>query len=224
MADHPEVIRQQMEETRSNLTEKLEALESQVADTVQTTTATVAEAVETVKDTVENVTETVETVTESVKETVESMGETFNLWTQADRHPWMVFGGSVLVGLLGAQLFGGSSRESEEEEDEEAPTSSSWYSAPQPQASPPQRQWQASQASSPSYGEEQPAHEEKSWFWDEMGKLKGLAIGTLMGVVRDLTKQVVPAAISDRVVEEVNNLTTHLGGEPVKGEVLPSNK
>jgi len=224
MDDHPEVIRQKMEETRSNLTEKLEALESTVADTVQSTTATVAEAVETVKDTVENVTETVETVTESVKETVESVGETLNLWTQADRHPWMVFGGSVVVGFLGAQLFGGSTRDSEEEEDERAPGSSSWYSSPEPQTAPPQREWQSAQAPSyPSYREE-PAQEQKGWFWDELGKLKGLAIGTLMGVVRDLTKQVVPAAIGDRVAEEVNNLTTHLGGEPVKGEVLSSNK
>ena len=38
MADNPEVIRRQMDETKAHLAEKLEALESQVTTTVQSAT------------------------------------------------------------------------------------------------------------------------------------------------------------------------------------------
>jgi len=213
MADHPEVIRQQMEETRSHLAEKLEALEDQVTDTVQTTTEAVTETVENVKETVEKVSETAENVTDAVKETVESVGETFNLWTQADRHPWLVLGGSVLVGFLGAQLFGGSNRESNGEQAYQPPPSPSWGGT-QPASTP-----------APAHAEQhrEAAPQQKSWFWDELGRLKGLAVGAVMGLVRDMSKRVVPDAISNRVSEEIDRVTTQLGGEPVQGSVLPNN-
>jgi len=223
MADHPEVIRQQMEETRSQLAEKLEALENQVSDTVQTTTAAVAETVENVKETVEKASETVENVTETVKETVESVGETFNLWTQAERYPWLVFGGSVLVGFLGAQLLGGSARRTREEEESQARTAPSWSPAQEAQSRRENGRHAAETAAPPPTRKEQPAKEEKSWFWDELGQLKGLAIGSLMGVVRDLTKRALPGPIGDRVAEEVDHVTSHLGGERIQGQVLPSN-
>jgi hypothetical protein len=199
-----------MEETRSHLEEKLEALENQVSDTVQTTTAAVAETVDNVKETVEKASETVGTVTEAVKETVESVGDTFNLWKQAERRPWLVFGGSVLVGFLGAQLVGRSDGEREEEEEAPSPAPRSW-SAPQENPAPPPRH------------AEQPEPEEKSWFWDELGRFKGLAVGALMGVLRDLSKRVVPEPIGNRVAEEMDHLTTQLGGEPIHGSVLPGN-
>jgi len=212
-----------MEETRSQLADKLEALESQVADTVQNTTEAVTETVENVKETVEKASETVENVTDTVKETVDTLGEAFNLWTQTERHPWLVFGGSVLLGYLGAQLFGGSAEEAEEEEEPREKPTPAWSPAREAE---PRREtgWQPAQTPTPSPPhQEQPAHEEKSWFWDQLGRLKGLAIGSLMGVVRDLTKHYVPEPIGKRVAEEVDTLTTHLGGEPVQGQMLPNN-
>jgi len=204
-----------MEETRSHLQEKLEALESQVADTVQTTTEAVTETVENVKETVEKVSETAENVTEAVKETVESVGETFNLWTQTERHPWLVFGGSVLVGFLGAQLLGGRTENgSEREQGYEPPPTPSWGNA---------QQTPTSTAARSEQPREEAAPQQKSWFWDELGRLKGLAVGAVMGVLRDMTKRVVPDAISNRVSEELDRVTTQLGGEPVQGSVLPNN-
>jgi len=97
-----EVIRQQMEETRAALTDKLETLEHQVVDTVQGATTAVQETVATVKDAVQ---ETVETVKGSVQETVETVKETFDLNRQVDRHPWLMFGGAVAVGYLGGRLL-----------------------------------------------------------------------------------------------------------------------
>jgi ElaB/YqjD/DUF883 family membrane-anchored ribosome-binding protein len=97
----PEIIKQQMEETRASLTEKVEALETQVVSTVQNATAavneTVAEVKEAVHDTVETVRDTVKGTVESVKETV---GEVFDLRRQMERRPLLVLGSSAALGFL----------------------------------------------------------------------------------------------------------------------------
>jgi ElaB/YqjD/DUF883 family membrane-anchored ribosome-binding protein len=100
----PEVIRQRMAENRLALTDKLEALEQQVlgvattvTDTVESVTEGMQETVEAVKDTVKD---TVENVKDTVEETVETVKETFDLRLQVERHPWIMLGGSVGVGLL----------------------------------------------------------------------------------------------------------------------------
>lgn len=93
MAEEPDVIREQIEETRTSLTEKLETLEGQVRETVQSAKATVEDTLETVKSSVQN--------------TVESVKQTFDLSYQVDRHPWAMTGGSFVVGfLLGNYLEG----------------------------------------------------------------------------------------------------------------------
>ena len=50
MEDAPEVIRQQMEDTRASLSEKLESLEQQVVGTVHDARDAVADTVQSVKD------------------------------------------------------------------------------------------------------------------------------------------------------------------------------
>jgi hypothetical protein len=214
MADHPEVIRQQMEETRSNLTEKLEALENQVSSTVEEATSAVSETVEAVKETVEN-------VTASVQDTVHSVGETFDIRLQTERHPWIVFGGSVALGCLAAQLLHRGRHEHEKSSAHDAGWSS-LSSASQPRES----TWE--RRPEPSF--HQPARAEpaengrKSWFWDEMNRVKGLAVGALMGVVRDLAARGLPGALGQRVADEVDHLSTSLGGETIPGPLLPTGK
>jgi Protein of unknown function (DUF3618) len=214
MADNPEVIRQQMDETRSQLAEKLEALESQVSSTVEGATSAVSETVEAVKETVENVTETVE-------ETVQSVGQVFDLRLQTERHPWLVFGGSVALGCLAAQLLGRRRDEHEESAERDA-NRSALSSASQPKES----TWEP--RSEPSY--QQPTHLEpsengkKSWFWEEVNRLKGLGVGAVMGVVRDLAARGLTGALGQRVAEEVDHLTSSLGGETIRGPLLPTGK
>jgi len=105
--DHEaEVIKQQMLETRTSLTEKLEALEEQVASTVRSTTEAVTGTAEAVKEAVE---ETVGTVKGSVQETVETVKETFDLRRQMENHPWLMLGGAVALGYLGGCLLSGGS-------------------------------------------------------------------------------------------------------------------
>jgi len=122
MVYEPEVIKHQMEETRASLADKIETLEQHVLGTVQETTSAVSDTAEKVTEavegTVETVKETVESVKESVMESVESVKETvketFDLRLQTERHPWLVFGGSVALGLaagyLAPRLLEGSKR------------------------------------------------------------------------------------------------------------------
>src|SRR5262249_54043362 len=84
MDAEPEVIRQDIEQTRSALTEKLETLEEEVMGTVRN-------AKETVEETIENVAET-------VQETVETVQRTFDLEYQMQQRPWVLIGGSVGAG------------------------------------------------------------------------------------------------------------------------------
>jgi len=79
-------LRDQIEETRSSLTEKLETLETEV------------------KDTVSSVAETVQDATDTVKRNLD-------LEYQVRQHPWAMMGLSLLSGLaLGAFLGGRSHR------------------------------------------------------------------------------------------------------------------
>lgn len=105
MADTPEVIRQQMAETRSQLSDKLESLESQVSETVQSTGSAV-------NATVGAVQETVESVTGAVQDAMKSVSNAFDVGSQISRHPWLVLGGSVVLGYLAVDLLDESGRSS----------------------------------------------------------------------------------------------------------------
>jgi ElaB/YqjD/DUF883 family membrane-anchored ribosome-binding protein len=98
----PEVIKQEMEETRASLTEKVGALETQVVNTVQSATTAVSDTVAEVKTAVQD---TVETVRDTVKNTVESVGEAFDVRQQMAKRPVVVLGVSTALGFLAGRLF-----------------------------------------------------------------------------------------------------------------------
>jgi ElaB/YqjD/DUF883 family membrane-anchored ribosome-binding protein len=110
MDPQPDVIRQQIEETRSSLTEKLETLEAEVKGTVQSARETVESAKEAVEETLSTAKETVQGTITSVKETVQSAKEsvkrTFDIPYQVDRHPWAMMGLSLVSGVLAGALLG----------------------------------------------------------------------------------------------------------------------
>jgi len=102
-----------MEETRASMTEKLELLEERVRETLEETKSAVEDIVENVRDTVdetvgvvketvEGTKSTVEDIVENVKgtmdDTVTTVKQTFDLSYQAKEHPWVFFGGAVLLG------------------------------------------------------------------------------------------------------------------------------
>ncbi len=90
------VIRQQIEETKLQLTDKLESLEQQVSQTVQSAGDAVAATVEAVQ-------ETVESVTGAVEGAVQSVSEAFDLQQQIENHPFLVLGGAAALGYIAAE-------------------------------------------------------------------------------------------------------------------------
>jgi hypothetical protein len=57
-------------------------------------------------------------------------------------------------------------------------------------------------------------------FDGEISVLKGMAVGALGGLVRDLVVPQIPPAFKDKVQEVIDGLTTKLGGEPVHGPIF----
>src|SRR5688572_17181451 len=84
---------QDIEDTRSAITEKLEILEERVRETVEGAQSTVEEIVETVKET--------------IGDTVETVKRTFDVQYQVDQHPWLMVGGATLAGYLLGSCGGG---------------------------------------------------------------------------------------------------------------------
>jgi len=210
MEDKQQAILKDMEETRSSLTEKLEALESQVADKVQP----VAEAVERVSEAaaniVEDVKETVHEVTDKVEETVKAVASAFDLREQFARKPWLAFGVAASTGCILGTLLGGRS------------SSTQAASAPAPRQKHGKgggNGWHRA-ASHASAEHEAESQTHPGLFTEELQKLKGLAISSLMSVVRELAKRGLPEPIGCRVADEIDGLTSRLGGEPIQGEVL----
>jgi len=214
------MIEQEMARTRASLTEKLEALESQVADTVQTATEAVQTTTETVSETVENVKETVEAVTGTVENTVRSIGDSLNLSRQAELRPWLVFGSSVAAGCLLGWLTTSRPRRSRTSTTQMPPIPSS-------SGEPMRATTYRSQPAEPAPSEKTESKSwfgEQSWVGEQLGRLKGLAVGTLLGALRDVATRAVPESVSGRLAEELDRVTTQLGGEPIHGKVIPSSE
>jgi ElaB/YqjD/DUF883 family membrane-anchored ribosome-binding protein len=202
MDAEPEVIRQDIEQTRSALTEKLETLEEEVRDTYRS-------AKESVEETIENVTET-------VQETVETVQRTFDLEYQMEQRPWVLIGGSVAAGMV-AGFVAESLRA----------RAGPWAHPHRNMASngPPMDQGGG------AYGSQRtaytPRQEGPSFFQNllgqfdkEIGMVKELAIGYAAGVLRDMIKEALPA-VKERVQQVMDSATTKMGGKPVVGPVFP---
>jgi len=189
------VIRDEMEQTRANLAEKLGALENQVRETVSGATEAVSSTVEGVKD-----------VVETVSETVESVTETFNVSKQVEQHPWMALGAAVATGFVVSQVIG---RSSEPAASTTAPAATT-YAPPAQPAPQPQRH--------------EPGLMDRvgSMLPDMSGvmntvvsSLGGLAVGSLMGVIREFASRGLPKEWQGDVTKLIDEVTSQLGGKPL---------
>jgi len=202
-----DVIREHMEETRTAMTEKLETLEQKVVGTVQEATSAVTETVATVKDSIQD---TVSSVTDSVQETVtavkdsmeggvEAVKSLFDVPGMVKRHPWPMVGGSMTLGFVLGKLLGGAAPTKAGVESSERKAERYFAAESQPAIIKPA-------AKSPGFLEA---------FGPEIAKLKGLALGTLMGVAREMIVKAVPPHLGDKLENILNGVTEKLGGEPV---------
>jgi len=210
MDNESEVIHQQMDETRSALQDKLETLEQQVKNTVQDATDAVSDTVATVKDAVED---TVETVKDTVHDTVETVKGTFDIVGHVQAHPWPMVLGATAVGFVVGRLL--SPRLSPS-------TSSVAELANRPVGIPTGNGFAMAQ-----HAMIEPAEPKKSWWsWlndhygEEIGRLKGLALGTIGGMVRDMATASAPPSMATQIKEVVDSTTVKLGGQVVEGPIL----
>jgi uncharacterized protein YjbJ (UPF0337 family) len=223
MAEEPDVIRHQIEETRESLTEKLESLEGQVKEAVGTVTDTIETVKHTVEDTVESVKSGVEHTVDSVKtslsDTVDSVKETFDMSRQIDRHPWTAVGCSLLAGVAAGYLFGGS-RSRGPSYGRGIPGMEQLIPGYQPArpAEAPRQEFRQEARQEPA----QPgiAQSLLNSFGGELDNIKHVALGALIGIARDALKQALPPSLGDNVNEIMDNVTRRMGSDPVRGPVL----
>jgi hypothetical protein len=197
MDNAPQVIRQHMQQRRAALSEKLETLENQVVQTVHEATTAVHDTVANIKD--------------SIQGTVQGVRDACNVRLQVERHPWPMMAGSVLVGYTAGALLPGLAKE---------------------------RLQRQEPSVSRLAGERETGHERTregapvrterhSWLSrlgeslaPEIAKLRGLALGAVMGVVRDAVKGAAPGKFRSQLHGILDDVTAKLGGEPVPGRTL----
>jgi len=220
MDDEAEVIRTQMLETRTAMTEKFEAIEDKLSSVVQETAESVTDAVGAVTQTVDSVKEAVQDTVKSVsgvaEDAVESVKEAFDIRRQVERNPWLMLGGAVAVGFAGGLLL---SRVLPSISSQAAAAAAAGFvKEPIP----------ASAAAAPGTNG---ASQAKSDWLSELGsalepvlhRVKSLAIGATVGVVGEMVLSSVPEAMRAQLGQVVDQLTTSLGGERIQGleELLP---
>lgn len=235
MENEPELIRDQMQETRTALTEKLEALEQQVTGAVQSTTSAVTETVEnlteTVQETVGTVKETVEatvdTVSDTVDKTVETVKSTFDISGHVERHPF-----AMVFGSLAAGFFLGRMLTPSRDQASQGGVSTSWPDAMRHSAG---AHAAAAPAPTSSYREQENGHraggdeaEDRGGIvgglFDALGgpidTLKTLGVSAVFGLMRDMMTRSVPGELGSRLKDWMNDLTEKMGAKPLAEPLL----
>ncbi len=196
MDSESQVIHDQMDETRTSLQDKLETLEQQITTSVHNAT--------------DAVTDTVDSVTEAVRDTVDSVKDTLDVRHQVERHPWAMFLGAALVGFVGARLLDRAL----------APRPPAPAPPPVPN---PASAFSGNGHSTTANGAVPPAATRSLWkvmndeYSDEMAKVKGLAISTAGGVLREMLTGSAPPQLAEHIKELVDSVTVKLGGHPLEG-------
>jgi ElaB/YqjD/DUF883 family membrane-anchored ribosome-binding protein len=234
MDKESDVIKHQMEHTRAALTDKLELLEHQVSDTVTGAAETVEKVRQTVQDTVSGAAETVasmqhciqdtvQSVRESVRETAETVSETLDVRKQVEKHPWAMMAGATAVGFgvgilvtrVDVPAAAASMVSSKASNGNGAAGNNGGWSEP-----PPSVFQQIKRGDGNGRAQRQQTSEEPAWA-PAVNQLKGLAIGAMFGVLREILAKSMPDALSGQVGEVINGFTTSLGGKPITGKILP---
>jgi len=198
------IIRAEIDDTRSAITTKLEALEEQVVGTMQSAKESVQETIETVRGTVED--------------TVSTVKETLDVRLQVQRHPWAMVGGSWVAGLVVGAVVGGARHRRRMPMDRLASYAAS-DKHHQEAVDRLQKPTVRNVADNGSRTEQPPEPGLFDRFHGEIEQVKGLAIGMALGLVRDVIKQNLPQ-LEQQVGEIMDGITTKLGGQPVRGRVL----
>jgi ElaB/YqjD/DUF883 family membrane-anchored ribosome-binding protein len=194
MDAQPDVIREQIEETRSSLTEKLETLEAEVKGTVESAKEAVQETFETAKETVQD---TISSVKETMHNASETVKRTFDLPYQVDRHPWGMLLLSFAGGLVGGAFLGGRMR------------------SPRRRALPVEGTFARPTQEEPR----RPGFFDRlaSRLGGELEKIQDSALNTIANVISDVGKKAIPA-LGDAVENMMARTAQQCGVPPQHGE------
>lgn len=194
MANKTELIRAEMARTRASLTTRLDALEDRTLGAVKQTAEAVADVAETVE-------ETVQSASKAVKKTVRKTAQFFDLSSQAEEHPWALMGGAVATGFLASWLVSRATQRGEPAE--------RYRDYPRDGVA-----MSAAMTRPAVQEEERPSV--LSGLTNLIGPgleaVKQLAIGTAIGVARDMALKAAPGEWAKEIGEVFNNLTEKLGG------------
>jgi ElaB/YqjD/DUF883 family membrane-anchored ribosome-binding protein len=244
-----EETRQDIEEKRTAMAEKLELLEERFRDTLEETRSAVEEIVENVKGTVDDTVGVVKETVEGAKSTVDNLVEnvkgtmddtatlvkkSFDLNYQIEQRPWVMLGGSVLVGwMLGNWMTRGSSYQRAffergyyydyDEEDDTMYTApmrnesshDDLYETEEDRKSDYDSHTRSGRPMSSSYTRPRRWSNVTSQFQEEWDALKGIAVGTLMGTLRSMVRQHMPS-VAPKLEQAINSASAKLGAEPIE--------
>jgi len=213
--DDEDLIREQMEETRTALSDKLETLENKVVSTVEGASDNVTETVESVTDKVQ---ETVASVTDTVQETVAAVKEGVREGVNAvqnmldckqhfQNHPWMMLGGSIVAGFALAEFLSRGERASPDAARALLPSGrGTGHRSHHGNGHQGSRGGKNGVIAGPA---------EPSPFQEEWQKLKGLAVGALLGALREVVVKSLPPDLGPQLTQIVDSFTRKMGGEPM---------
>jgi len=210
MNQEPDEIREQIEDTRSALTAKLETLEKGVKETV-------SEAKAAVTDTIENVKET-------VQETVETVKDSLDIRPYVQEHPWPMFAGSVGLGFALGCLFPRSVHGNGHKISRMASNGTPLESNGMPLENRPPVESTLERAPLSGNGHKSVVSSLMEKLRPEINELEGIAIGAIGALVRDLIKQSAAEPLAERLEDVTNRVTEKLGGQVIKEPLLAESR
>ncbi len=191
-------MRDEIDSTRSDLSEKLGALEDRVMDTVQSAQETVEDSIQIAKD------------------TVASVERIFDIKHHVEQHPWPMLGGCFLAGLALGTLFYRAWRRPTPSPGPPAGKQPAYSPGPGLPADLRGNGSMGSAAPQPRSQEPPPSRPGVfDLFHDEITQVQGMAIGYVMRLARDAMKDAVPQWAS-QINGLMNSVMTKLGGEPTQ--------
>ena len=188
-------MRQDIDSTRSSLVDKLEALEEKVMGTVQNAQDTVDDSIQMARD------------------TVATVKRTFDIKHQVEQHPWVMVGGCFVAGLALASLFRSVRRPSRQTPERPAGNETPW-SRRTSTLDDHRNNGDVAAASPPAHTAAPSRPGVFDLFHEEINKVKGMAIGYAMGLLRDSIKDSLPQQLASQIEDLMNSVTTKLGAEP----------
>ena len=191
MNDTPDFLRKQMQENKTQLSEKLESLEQQFSDAIQSTGTAVNSTMQ------------------AVEQATHTLSNALDIRRQIDRHPWLVLGGAILVGYVAVDLLQGPKNSNLQGAEKIS-------SVPDPAASEASQKnatgtLESTENATAIAATRHPSQKVSSW-----DQLRDIAMRSLMATVPIVVAQIVPRIIDQLMDNWVGTPTNHSEnlGEP----------